>query len=311
MIARRFGTAQVLGLWLSLAAISVAATPVTSHAQRAFATAEQAVDALIAATRANQVEALAQVLGPGGTKLIHSGDPVADKNERERFLAAYDEAHRIDAESSDKAVLIVGKEEWPLPIPLTHTSSGWHFDTLAAEQEILDRRIGRNELNVIEVCRAYVEAQREYAAIMTTSGGQPEYAQHFKSHAGSHDGLYWEIKADEAQSPLGPLVAQAQAGGYATERPVGRREPYHGYYFKILTRQGAHAPGGAKNYVTDEHMTGGFGLVAYPAIYGDSGIMTFIVGAEGIVFEKNLGPKTESIARRIEAFDPDESWHTP
>jgi hypothetical protein len=311
MIARRQSAAQVIGLWLSLAAICAMATPAAAREQRTFPTVDEAVEALIVANRDNQLDALARILGRGGAKLIHSGDPVADKSGRQQFLAAYGEAHRVDMEGPDKAVLVVGKEEWPLPIPIIHMNSGWRFDTLAAEHEILDRRIGRNELNVIEVCRAYVEAQREYAAMRVTSGGQPAYAQHFKSHAGSHDGLYWKVEAGEAQSPLGPLVAQAQAGGYATERPVGRREPYHGYYFGILSGQGEHAPGGAKNYVVDGQMTGGFALIAYPAVYGDSGIMTFIVGPEGIVFEKNLGAKTESIAHRTEVFDPDRSWRAP
>ena len=311
MTIRRHCFAYGLGLWLSAAAGLALGAPAVHSAQRSFSTAEQAVDALIAANRDDRLDALAQILGPGGTKLIHSGDPVADKLGREHFLAAYDAAHRIDTESPDTAVLIVGQEDWPLPIPLIHSQRGWRFDALRGEREILDRRIGRNELGVIEVCRAYVEAQREYAALLVASGAAPAYAQHFTSHPGAHDGLYWTVAADQTPSPLGPLIAQAQASGYSTERPVGRRQPYRGYFFRILTRQGEHAPGGAKRFVVDGQMTAGFALVAYPAVYGDSGIMTFVVGPEGIVFERNLGPETGAIAQRIDAFDPDTSWRIP
>jgi hypothetical protein len=310
-MARRYGIAYLVGLWLGVTALAIAAAPAATPRQRVFATAEQAVEALIAAHRNSQLGTLSQILGPGGYKLVHSGDPVADRNHRARFVAAYDEAHHIEFEGESKAVLIVGPEDWPLPIPLIRTRSGWHFDTLAAEQEILNRRIGRNELNVIEVCRAYVEAQREYAVMTVVPVGRPEYAQHFRSSSGTRDGLYWPAKDAQPQSPLGPLVAQARAGGYNVDPVGGKPQPYHGYYFRILTRQGTHAPGGAKNYVVDGHMTGGFALVAYPAVYGDSGVMTFIVSQDGIVFEKNLGPKTEAVARRIEEFDPDASWHAP
>lgn len=307
-MVRRHGITFLIGLWLGTAALGVAAAP---PAQRVFPNAEAAVDALVAANRDGQLGALSRILGPGGAELVRSGDPVADRNHRARFVAAYDAGHRIEFGGDGTAVLVVGAEEWPLPIPLMRTDAGWRFDAQAAKQEILNRRIGRNELDVIEVCRAYVEAQREYYAQAVLPGGRHEYALHFKSRGGQRDGLYWPAKVDEPQSPLGPLFARARAGGYGDD-PVGDRpQPYHGYFFRILTSQGAHAPGGAKNFIVDGHMLGGYALVAYPARYADSGIMTFMISQDGIVYEKNLGPDTASIARRLEQFDPDASWHAP
>ena len=279
--------------------------------QQRFPTAEQAAAALVAASRTDDFAGLLKILGPGGARLVRSGDPVADRQGRAHFVAAYDAAHRIEFDGTEKAQLVIGAEAWPLPIPLVHVESGWRFDSRAAEQEILNRRIGRNELNVIEVCRAYVTAQRDYASLQARAGGRPEYAQRFKSTPGKHDGLYWPTSEGEPQSPLGPLFAQARAGGYGAD-PVGAgRHPYHGYVFRILLGQGPHASGGARDFVVDGHMTEGFALVAYPAVYGDSGVMTFIVSQNGIVFQNNLGPHTESIARRIERFDPDSSWRAP
>ena len=298
--------------WLRmLAAMVIAASSVVlavTVEQSHFKSEQDAVDALVDATRNNQTERLLQILGPDGGKLIYSGDPVADRNGRTRFVAAYEQAHRIETEGADKAVLVVGGEEWPLPIPLVRTGRDWHFDTKAGQQEILHRRVGRNELGVLEVCRAYVQAQREYASLQLSLGRGREYAQHFHSHPGTHDGLYWPVAVGEPESPLGPLVAQAQAAGYAGD---GMPRPYYGYYLRILRRQGAHAPGGAKNYIIDGHMTRGFALLAYPVEYGDSGVMTFMVNEQGIVFEKNLGRGTAALARAIEQYDPDESWRVP
>jgi len=198
-----------------------------------------------------------------------------------------------------------------MPIPLVRTAAGWHFDTAAGAQEILDRRIGRDELAVIEVCRAYVHAQLDYAALTAGDRSEPRYAEHFMSRPGRHDGLYWPVSSGEPQSPLGPLVAQARASGYA---PRGRHDsprPYYGYYFRILTAQGPHAPGGAKSYVVNGRMTGGFALLAYPARYGISGIMTFIVSRSGIVFQSNLGPRTGQLAPTIEQYDPGPGWVPP
>jgi len=240
--------------------------------------------------------------------LIHSGDPVADRRGRALFLAAYDQAHKIELDSKDKAILIVGREEWPLPIPLVRRQVGWLFDTKSGTEEILNRRIGRNELSVIEVCHAYVIAQREYADKHKRPGANPEYAQHFMSTDGQRNGLYWPVKSGEEESPLGPLVARARAAGYNPGTPHRKPQPYYGYFFKILTQQGENAPGGTMNYIVNGHLTGGFGLIAYPATYGDSGIMTFIVNQDGIVYQKNLGPATTGIAQQIMQYDPDSSW---
>ena len=306
LIPKGFRLAVLAGLCL-VAGMATAAPA----RQAAFKTPDAAVDALIAANRAGDTTALVRILGAGGSKLVRSGDPQADKAGRERFVAAYDEAHRIELNDDKRATLIVGDEKWPFPIPLVQGAGGWRYDTLAAEREILDRRIGRNELSVISVCREYVQAQREYAALSAAGNGRASYALRFASHANEHDGLYWEPRGGEAASPLGPLVAQAQATGYEQEPPIGSRTPYHGYYYRILTRQGPHAPGGARSYVSEGRMTGGYALIAYPAVYGDSGIMTFIVSHDGIVYEKNLGPHTATAVAGISQYDPDPSWHAP
>jgi hypothetical protein len=303
LIALRLGAAA-MGL-IAFAAVSPLAA---AAAQKTFATPTAAVDALIAANRGNHIGKLLDILGPQSAELIHSGDPIADRRARERFVAAYDKAHKLERDSDNKAILIVGEDEWPLPIPLIRTRARWRFDTKAGAEEILNRRIGRNELTVIEVCRAYVAAQREYAAKNLGPGGSAEYAQHFMSTIGERDGLYWPVKAGEEESPLGPLIARARAAGYRPGTPHLKLRPYYGYYFRILTQQGQNAPGGARNYIVNDHMTGGFALIVYPATYADSGIMTFIVNQDGIVFQKNLGPDTASIARQITQYDPDATW---
>jgi hypothetical protein len=276
--------------------------------QKDFATAEQAVDALAAAVRTDDRDKLLRILGPLGKDLIRSGDKVADREARLRFINAYDAAHRVQAEGENTASLIVGPEDWPMPIPLVKQGERWHFDTEASAQKIIDRRVGRNELNVIEVCRAYVAAQREYASKNPLAGALHEYAQKFESSPGKRDGLFWEAAADEQQSPFGPLLASAQAEGYTDQHHRGPLAPYHGYVYRILTSQGEHAPGGARNYLVNGHMTGGFALLAIPAKWGDSGVMTFMVNQDGIVFEKNLGPDTAKLARQIKQYDPDLSW---
>jgi hypothetical protein len=286
-------------------------TPAAGSSQRDFATAEQAVDALVAALRRQDQPELLLILGPDGEKLIHSGDAVEDERGRERFVGAYDAAHRVEVEGADTATLIVGPENWPAPIPVVRRGERWHFDTDAAVQKILDRRVGRNELSVIEVCREFVTAQREYASEDRLGAGRHEYAQKFESSVGKHDGLYWETASGGPPSPFGPLVAKARAQGYSGDDRGFQPSPYHGYFYRILTRQGARAPGGARDYLVDGHMTAGFALLAFPARWGDSGIMTFVVNQDGIVFQKNLGPDTERLAREIAEYDPDPSWTTP
>ena len=278
------------------------------RAQQSFASPEQAADTLFTANQANDKQELLKIFGSGGGKLVQSGDPVADRNGRARFVAAYGQMHKLEQEGPDKAVLLIGKEEWPFPIPLVKAEGGWRFDTKAGEEEILNRRIGRNELNAIEVCRAFVEAERDYAAADPLGDGKHDYAQHFISRADKHDGLYWEVAASEKPSPMGPLVANARAEGYGARKTKGKHAPYHGYYYKILKRQGPHAPGGAKDYVVNGRMTGGFSLVAFPAKYGASGVMTFIVNQDGAIHQRNLGRDGAAIARAMTAYDPDDGW---
>jgi hypothetical protein len=298
-----------IALSLGAALVSSAAAGAASRATLAvFPSPEAAAEALAAAAATDQPAALLQVLGPAAGKLVRSGDPVADHESRANFVAAYQAGHKIAPEGENRAVLEIGSEEWPFPIPIVREANGWRFDTAAGEQEILNRRIGRNELNAIEVCRAYVDAQRDYVAARAKAGGILEYAQKFISAASQHDGLYWPTGTDEEPSPLGVLVAQARAEGYDAGRHHQQPTPYHGYFYRILTQQGKDAPGGAYDYVANGHMIGGFALVAFPASYGDSGVMSFIVNQDGVVFEKNLGPDTAAIARQMREFNPDPSW---
>jgi hypothetical protein len=300
---RRFAVA--LGFVAALAGTGASAATVQ---QEVFDSPDRAVAALVAAVRADETREVLGILGPAGRKLIWSGDRVADREGREKFAAAYDEANKLVPEGTDRTMLEIGKDEWPFPIPLVKQDNHWRFDTKAGAQEILDRRIGRNELDAIEVCRAYVDAQRDYASQDRAGGGLLAYAQKFVSSRGKHDGLYWPTKAGEAESPLGPLMASARAEGYGVKGAKGKREPYHGYYYRILTHQGPHAPRGAYDYVVNGKMIGGFALVAFPAKYGASGIMSFLVNQDGAVFQKDLGKDSAALARRMSAFDPDESW---
>lgn len=277
-------------------------------AQKQFDSPDHAVEALVAAVRAGRTADLLAIFGPQSKPLVESGDAVADKNGRARFVASYDERHSLAAQPDGKVTLILGKDNWPFPIPLVEDGKAWHFDTAAGADEILNRRIGRNELSAIEVCRAYVDAQRDYASEDRNNDGLREYAQHFASHPDQHDGLYWEAKPGEEASPMGQLVARARDEGYESIGTRTKREPYHGYFYRILKRQGPHARGGAHDYIVGKHMIGGFALVAFPAQYGASGVMTFIVNQDGVVYQKNLGPDTEKIARGMKEFDPDSSW---
>jgi len=294
--------------------MSSAALLAPRGSEEVFQSPEQAAHALVEANRHNDKAALFKILGKNSDKLVRSGDPVADKEGRQKFVSAYDTAHKFEATDGGQELLIIGDEEWPLPIPLVHVADGdkaeggWQFNTEAGQDEILNRRIGHNEIYTIGICQTYVEAQRDYAAQKRTPDRVPEYAQHFVSHAGKHDGLYWPTVAGEEESPLGPLFADARAEGYDAAHKGGKRHPYHGYYYKILKGQSENAAGGAGDYVTNGHMTGGFALIAFPAKYGDSGVMTFIVNQNGIVFQKNLGTDTATMARQITQYDPDESW---
>jgi len=274
-------------------------------AQDSFKTPDAAADALANAARNNDRAAILNVLGREGADIASSGDPVADAAIRTKFVQTYDAKHQVKMDGDAKASLIIGSDDFPFPIPLVRKDGAWQFDTAAGRQEILARRIGRNELDAIQSSLAYVDAQNEYADKDRTGAGPGVYAQRIISDAGKKDGLYWPSSASGDESPLGELVAEATKQGYRTGEG---RTPYHGYYFKILTKQGPDAHGGALDYVVNGKMIGGFGLVAYPAEYRNSGVMTFIVNHEGVVFQKDLGPHTAELAERMTSFNPDSSW---
>jgi hypothetical protein len=276
--------------------------------QQTFPSPGEAVTALVAAVKAHDVKALRAVLGPGSKAVVSSGDEAADREDREAFVKAYAERHRIEMVGDDQAILHVGNEDWPLPIPLAKQGPSWRFDTQTAKEEILNRRIGRNELNVMQVCLAYVDAQHEYALRDWDGDGLLEYATKFASDPGQKDGLYWETAEAEPPSPCGLLLCRAAREDGGKKRAPGAYEPYHGYYYKILLGQGENAPGGAFDYLVSSNMIGGFALVAYPARYGSTGIMTFIVNHDGQLYEKNLGPKTVAVAEAMALFDPDGTW---
>jgi hypothetical protein len=271
--------------------------------QKTFATPEQASSALVTAMQANDEKAILDLLGPDGKQIVSSGDETEDVANRANFVQSYLEMHRLVNEPNGTTMLYIGAKNWPAPIPLVRNARSWYFDTDAGKKEILYRRVGRNELSTIRVCQELVAAQKDYRRT------QPEeYAQKILSDTGMHDGLYWQAATGDRQSPIGPLVASAVAEGYTDGKEIAQ-SPYRGYYFRILTRQGKHAPGGAKNYIVNGKMTDGFAFVAYPAEYRSSGVMTFIVSTDGVVYEKDLGKKTAVLAKALKHYDPDASWH--
>ena len=293
--------ALAIGLAIGLQGAALAVPP----GQKSFDSLDDAVNALVGGFRAGDKKALLAILGPKGGPVISSGDDVEDRAAYQRFVAAYDRAHRLEG-GGGKVVLVVGDNDYPLAIPLVPDGPKWFWDTDAGDDEILFRRVGRNELDTIQVCLAYVDAQREYYS-RDRGTGILEYAQRLESTKGKRDGLYWETKAGERPSPLGPLVAEARAAGYVKPEP-GKRMPYHGYLYRLLLAQGPAAPGGAYEYVVKGHMIGGFALVAYPAIYGVSGITTFIVSHDGTVYQKDFGPRTAQVANAMKTFNPDKTW---
>ena len=309
---RSLTTSRYLGLaaaatiliTLSLGKISPAAT---APQQKSFSSPEDAVKATIQAARDNNDKEMIAIFGPGGKDLIFSGDPVADKERRAKFVQAYDEKSSLVAQGENR-ILVIGKSDWPFPIPLVKKGEGWIFDTEKGRQEILDRRIGENELFTIQALLAVVDAQREYATKDRDKNALLEYAQKFISDPGKRNGLYWQTKAGEPESPLGPIMARARTEGYQGKPASGAPVPYHGYYYRILTGQGKNAPGGAYSYLVKGKMIGGFAVVAYPAQYGNSGVMTFIVNHEGKVYQKDLGKNTAAIAQSMKEYNPDKTW---
>lgn len=296
---KRLGIA--LTVVLGLCGAGLAAT-----APKSFESIDDAISALIGALRAADRKALVEILGAKGRPLVESGDNVADRQAFEQFVARYDHAHHVEG-GGGKVVLYIGEDDFPFPIPLVPDGPRWIWDTDAGDDEILFRRVGRNELSAIQVCLAYVDAQREYYIRDHTGSRILEFAQRFQSTKGKQDGLYWATRPGERPSPLGPLVAKARAEGYRRSTSGGPT-PYHGYFYRPLLAQGPAAPGGAYDFVVKGHMIGGFALVAFPARYAVSGIMTFIVSHDGVVYEKDLGPKTTQIAEAMKTYNPDRTW---
>jgi len=309
---------NILLVVLTTAPLSVtAASPspaLTAPAQaetvkaQSFQTPDDAVKALLEAARGDSRDKIIALFGSHNSELLSSGDEVEDKNNRSEFVTLAQQKMAVEKIGEDKAIVHVGNTDWPFPIPVVKNGDSWQFDAEQGRQEILNRRIGRNELSTLGTIRGYVEAQFDYANSDRDGDGVSEYAQKLQSEQGKNDGLFWETEAGQPQSPLGPLIAEARAEGYklkgATENPA----PYHGYYYRILTRQGSNVPGGKYDYVINGNMIAGFALVAFPAQYGASGIMTFVVNHQGKIFQKDLGPKTADIVDKIKEYNPDSSW---
>lgn len=307
-----FSTVLGTGAWCILAAAlhaapqTKAAVPVAQPQQKMFDTAQQAADAMIQAVGSDDVVALMEIFGPDGKDFVDTGDSVQDKNSRAAFVVMAREKMHVDQDThnANRAILSVGKEDWPLPVPLVKQGGKWHFDSKAGRTEILDRRIGANELDAITICRGYAEAQKEYALEVHDNSGINQYAPRIISTPGKQDGLSWKNGDGSQGGPIGEAVAKALEEGYTS-----KSGPYHGYYFKILKGQGSAAPMGELNYEVNGVMIGGFALVAWPAEYRVSGVQTFIVGYNGIVFQKDLGPETAKIASAMERYNPDKTWH--
>jgi hypothetical protein len=303
MVARDLNRGAAAAIMLTV----VAACDWFGGTQATYDTPDQASEALLAAAGSGDTSAMLRVLGEEAQPVVASGDAVADAERRDEFTELYMAAHRWESIAADAAMLVVGEDDWPFPFPLVKEERGWRFDTSHGIEEILDRRIGENELAAMQASLAYVDAQREYYWLNPEGAPLLHYARSFTSTQGRKDGLYWDAADGEPPSPLGALFAEARAEGYLIDiahRPV----PYYGYHFRILTSQGEHAAGGAYDYVVGDRMIGGFGLVAYPAERGSTGVMTFIVNHDGVVFSKDLGPDTAKLATEMTRFDPDDTW---
>jgi hypothetical protein len=295
------------GCFLTLT-FALLACPVAGQqsGQKTYTSPGEAADAMIAAAKAGNTDALLQIFGPEGKDLLSSGDEVADKNGRNNIVQRYEQMHRLVREPDDTVTVYMGAENWPFPIPLVKKGNLWYFDTPAGKQEVLYRRIGKNELATIDVCHAIVDAQKQYESETHDGDTVKQYALKIVSDPGKHNGLYWKVAAGEPQSPIGPLIADAVSAGYTKKQ--GGSTPFHGYIYKHLSSQGPAAPGGGKDYIVDGKMTGGFALLAYPAEYRNSGVMTFMVNQDGIVYQKDLGPDTAKIAASMAQYNPDPSW---
>ncbi len=270
--------------------------------QQTFPSAAEATQALVAALKDGDHASLLKVLGPNAMSIVSTGDDAEDKSNRDQFVQKYQQMHRLVMEPDGTTTLYIGAENWPTPIPLVHQGNSWYFDTAAGKQEILYRRIGKNELATIQVCSELVDAEKEYYGQPHDGDSNPQYAQKFLSDPGKHNGLYWETSAGEAASPIGPLLASASI------EDSQKSQPFQGYYFRILKAEGTKAHGSERSFIVDGKMTRGFAFLAYPAEYRSSGVMTFIVDQDGIVYEKDLGPKTAQIAKTLTRYDRDATW---
>ncbi len=314
MTCRISALAATLAASLALAIPALAQAPATPAKPAAvadaksavYATPEDGAAALAAAVRAQDPDALLVVVGPSSKSWLFSGDKVSDRADWTHFLELYDAKHTLDKAGENRVVLSVGADAWPFPAPLVKTAAGWHFDAEAGREEVLNRRVGRNELDTIQTMLAIVDAQREYARVDYDQDGFPTFAKTFRSSPGKKDGLYWPTPPGEHQSPLGDLVARASEQGYV--KSDAGPQPYHGYLFRMLTAQGPAARGGAFDYMVHGKLFGGFAVIAWPAKYANSGIMTFIVNYEGIVYQRDLGDDTAARAAKITRYNPDKSW---
>ena len=295
-------------LMIFLCAAALLAPIAVRADQKTFATAADAAQALYKASVDENQDEIVSVLGDEGKELVYSGDPVQDKRGMEGFVKSYKTKHSLVKQDDKTVILQVGANEWQLPIPIVNDGGKWRFDTAAGKQELLYRRIGHNELGAIAACRGYIDAQKDYAAAGHDGLPSGVYAQKLMSTPGKQDGLYWETTEDEPVSPAGPILAEAGGQGYAPQGLGGKSEPYHGYLYRILKAQGANARGGAKSYIVNDQLKDGVALVAYPAEYRVSGVMTFIINQHGVVFQKDLGDKTAEVAGAMTEYNPDKTW---
>lgn len=300
---RYIGSISLLACCLFLASTAIAATP---SGQQVFPSAAAAAKALVGAARIDDMAALSSILGGDAKEVLSSGDPVADNNARDNFVAKYDQMQRLAYDDRGRVVMYLGADNWPFPIPLVKSGDGWVFDTEAGKKELLYRRIGFNELYTIDVLADLADAQEEYASEIRDDASVKQFAQKIQSAPGKHDGLYWPVSSEQEESPIGQLIADATAEGYKTGAAASI--PFHGYYYKILSRQGKNASGGAKDYLVDGKMTQGFAILAYPATYRASGVMTFMINQDGVIVQKDLGPNTAKVANGITEYNPDKTW---
>lgn len=302
-VRRRVELAVVMAL---LSTLLVLSNGDAASGQQVFPSVAEAAKALVTAADADDMKALESILGSEAKEVIASGDPVADNNARETLVEKYKQMHRAAYNDRGQVILYIGADNWPFPIPLEKEGSGWAFDTDAGKKELLYRRIGLNELYTIDVLKDLADAQREYASETRDGGEIKQFAQKIQSDSGKQDGLYWPVATGEPESPIGPLIADATEAGYKTG--TGTPIPFHGYYYRILTKQGQNAPGGAIDYLDQGRMTKGFAFLAYPASYRASGVMTFMINQDGVIVQKDLGPDTAAVANKISEFNPDKTW---